>query len=83
MRTDGETDMTKLAVAFCNFANAPGNILVRHLSHAHGEDGARMEGPMADSIHRQCKVREIVRGFRLLTFLIVFITFRFAKTLRL
>jgi hypothetical protein len=49
--------MTKLIVAFCNFANAPKNHLFRHLSHAHREDGARMEGPMADSIHRQCNVR--------------------------
>jgi hypothetical protein len=24
-RTDGQTDMTKLIVAFCNFANAPKN----------------------------------------------------------
>jgi hypothetical protein len=57
MRTDGETDMTKLIVAFCNFANALENHLFRHLSHASGEDGARTEGPMADSIHRQCNVR--------------------------
>jgi len=50
--------MTKLIVAFCNFANAPTkNHLFCHLSHAHGEDGARMEGPMADSIHSQCHVR--------------------------
>ena len=54
MWTDGETDMTKLMVAFCNFAK---NHLFHHLSHTHGEDGARMEGPMADSIHRQCNVR--------------------------
>jgi hypothetical protein len=60
MRTDGETDMTKLAVAFCNFANAPRNNLFRHLSHANGEDGARMGGPMADSVHRQCEARSCV-----------------------
>jgi hypothetical protein len=57
MRTDGETAMTNLAVAFCNFANAPRNTLFRHLHHAHDEDGARMEGLMADNIRRQCKVR--------------------------
>ena len=25
MRTDGQTDMTKLILAFCNFANVPKN----------------------------------------------------------
>ena len=49
--------MAKLIVAFCNSANAPKNHLFRNLSHAHGEDGARMGGPMADSIHRQSNVR--------------------------
>jgi hypothetical protein len=27
MRTDGRTDMTKLVVAFCNFANAPRKLM--------------------------------------------------------
>jgi hypothetical protein len=31
MRTEGQTDMTKLIVAFCNFANAPKNAVYEKL----------------------------------------------------
>jgi len=30
-RGDGQTDMTKLIVAFCNFADAPKNFFIRRI----------------------------------------------------
>ena len=31
MRTDRQTDLTKLTVTFCNFANAPKNTIDMHI----------------------------------------------------